>query len=201
MVDRALVFGTGTPQSYDQMTNEPRAITDVVVNSNDRVRFMTEETPIPMMSFGAKPFPDHSPRSPPYFTTNGASWLRTTPQQSNKASRTHNEGEHPAFSLAPPSKLCTRKDRGMRVEKMAKKPFQCSSSGCSHSYAHRQGLTRHSKDKHSPKKQCDFCDFKWPLGRRYLYSTHLQEEHPCTVPHQLVRLQLSADLGADEASD
>jgi hypothetical protein len=92
--DRVLFprFETDTPQSYDHMTNEFWAITDVVANSS---RFMTEETPNPMISYSAKPFP-HDTRSPTSFTTSGTSRLRpdSMPQESNKASRTHNEGDH-----------------------------------------------------------------------------------------------------------
>ena len=71
-------------------------------------------------------------------------------------------------------------DRGTWVEEMAKKPYQCGF--CSLSFSQRQGLTRHSKDKHSPRIQCEFCEkFTWSQGRLYLYRYHLEEEHPGIV--------------------
>src|SRR5258708_40214149 len=108
------------------------------------------------------------------------------PQESNDALRAHNVNKHPGTSpylffrlryaigqaadlnlvvssQGSPSQLCMRQDRGMRVEKMAKKLYRCSS--CAVGFAQRQGLTRHSKDKHSPKNRCDFCvDFTSPQG-------------------------------------
>ena len=60
---------------------------------------------------------------------------------------------------------------------MAKKLYQCNS--CYISFSQRQGLTRHTKDKHLPKKRCSLCvEFTWPQGRLYLYRRHIQEEHP-----------------------
>lgn len=67
----------------------------------------------------------------------------------------------------------------MRAEKTAQKLYQCAS--CCVIFSQRQGLTRHNKDKHEPKKRCDFCEFTWPRGRRYVYRGHLQEEHPDAV--------------------
>ncbi len=68
----------------------------------------------------------------------------------------------------------------MKVEKMAKEPYQCSS--CCVSFSQRQGLTRHNKDKHEPKERCSFCvEFTWSQGRRYVYRKHLREEHPDVV--------------------
>jgi hypothetical protein len=78
----------GSSLADDQISNES--------NLTDRVRFMSEETQIPMMTFGAKPFSDDSSCSSTSLTTSGGSRLRTMPhwQESNQASQTHDEGEH-----------------------------------------------------------------------------------------------------------
>lgn len=129
-VDRTLSFHTDTPQSRefavtatrvtfhdrlmassladDPTTNESRAITDVVASMGDLVCFMTEETPITSMQFGAKPFSDHSSYSPTSSTTSGALRVRTMHDESNRASPTHDEGEYlvlgrPAAILILPS--------------------------------------------------------------------------------------------------
>ena len=70
-----------------------------------------------------------------------------------------------------------RQDQSTREEEMTEKPYQCGI--CRVRFVQRQGLTRHRKDTHLPKKRCAFCvDFTWPQGRRYIYQKHLQEEHP-----------------------
>ncbi|KAH9010192.1 hypothetical protein EDB85DRAFT_1307126 [Lactarius pseudohatsudake] len=193
MVDRTLRdlfprFDTDSSQSLDlpltddQMTTELWATTDIVANSGDHERSMTEETQIPMMPFGAKSFlQEDRSCSPTSFTcsTGGAMKLRTMSQKTNQAAWTHNEGEHlPEVTFpTPPSQWFRPQDRGMRVKK---KQYQCSS--CYVSFVQRQGLTRHSKDKHKPKKRCGFCvEFTWPQGRRYIYRRHLREEHPGVV--------------------
>src|SRR6266702_4062321 len=88
--------GVGPPLTDTQMTNQAQAITDVVAYSSDHDRFMTEETQIQMMPFGARPFPDDGSSSPTSFkcSTGGATRLCTMPQDANQASRTHNKDEH-----------------------------------------------------------------------------------------------------------
>ncbi|KAI9443700.1 hypothetical protein BJY52DRAFT_1317031 [Lactarius psammicola] len=171
MADRALSklyprFDTDTPQSHDQMPNGSRTITNVVDNLSDHERSMTQGTQFPVMPFGAKPFPDDCSGSPPSFkhSTSGSTRLRTIPQEANRASQTLKKDEH--LASAP--------------GQMANKLYQCSS--CCVIFAQRQGLTRHSKDKHEPKERCSFCvEFTWSQGRRYIYQRHLQEEHPDVV--------------------
>ncbi|KAH8995878.1 hypothetical protein EDB86DRAFT_1070649 [Lactarius hatsudake] len=189
MADRTLRdlfprFDTNSSQTYlpltdDQMMTELWAATDIVANLGDHERSKTQ---ISMMPFGAKSLlPGDRSCSPTSFTcsTGSSMRLRTMSQETNQAAWTHNEGEHlsEASSPEPPSQLFRPQDRGMRVKK---KQYQCDS--CYVSFVQRQGLTRHSKDKHKPKKRCGFCvDFTWPQGRRYIYRRHLREEHPGVV--------------------
>ncbi|KAI9432545.1 hypothetical protein H4582DRAFT_1098998 [Lactarius indigo] len=169
-------------QTNDQMPNESRIFTDVVPNSSDHGRYKTEETQVLMMPFGAKLFPDECSYPPTSFkrSTSGSRRLRTKLQEANRASLTHKEGKHLASAPDPPPQSCTTQDRGMRVEMMAKKQYQCSS--CRAIFAQRQGLSRHRKDKHEPKNRCGFCTvFTWSKGRHYNYQRHLREEHPYAV--------------------
>ncbi|KAH9069425.1 hypothetical protein EDB83DRAFT_2518571 [Lactarius deliciosus] len=82
-------------QTDDQTLNESRVITEVVPNSSDHERYKTEGTQIPMMQFGAKLFPDDCSYLPTSFkcSTSGSRWLHTKPEEENRASQTHNEGE------------------------------------------------------------------------------------------------------------
>ncbi|KAH9171145.1 hypothetical protein EDB89DRAFT_1175953 [Lactarius sanguifluus] len=138
-----------------------------------------------MRLFGAKPLPDdcYYPPTPFKCSTSGSMRLHMKSEGANRASQTHNEGEHPrrlASAPAPPSILHTPQDRGMRVEKIAKKLYQCSS--CWVVFTQRQGLSRHRKDKHEPKNRCGFCEeFTWSKGRHYTYQRHLREKHPDVV--------------------
>src|SRR6266702_231450 len=90
------ILGVAPPLTDDQMMNQTRAITGVVAYSSDHEHFMTEETQIPMLPFGAKPLPDDCSSSPTSFkcSTSGATRLCTMPQDANQASRTHNKDEH-----------------------------------------------------------------------------------------------------------
>jgi hypothetical protein len=68
-------------------------------------------------------------------------------------------------------------DRGTSVEESGEKLYECSF--CRVSFAQPQGLRRHSKDIHSPKKRCEVCvKFTWSQGRSYVYRKHLEDEHP-----------------------
>ena len=81
-----------------------------------------------------------------------------------------------AFAPPSPPQSCMTPD-GTSVEESAEKLYECSF--CCVSFAQPQGLTRHSRDIHSPKRGCEFCvKFTWSLGRTYIYRRHLQEEHP-----------------------
>lgn len=133
----------------------------------DHGRKMSEGANIPMM-----PLSDVSSCTPTC-STSGAS----VPQEGNGMSRRKSECEHLASALGFPSQLFMIQDRGTMVEEMAEKPYQCSI--CRLSFSQRQGLTRHNKDTHLPKKRCAFCtNFAWSQGRRYIYRKHLEEEHP-----------------------
>ncbi|KAI9436351.1 hypothetical protein H4582DRAFT_469911 [Lactarius indigo] len=187
MADRTLRahfprFDTDSPRSYDQMTTELWVITDIVANSSDHER-CTTESQIPMIPFGAALLqPEDRSCSPTSFThsTGGAMRLRVMSQEINQASGTYNEGDHLPKVTSSPTPLLrsfTPRDQRMGVKD---KRYQCGS--CYVRFVQRQGLTRHSKDKHKPKKRCGFCaEFTWPQGRRYIYRRHLREEHPGVV--------------------
>lgn len=174
---------THTPQPQDQ-TNESQAITIVVAKSSasDRERAMAEDVHTPMISCDGIPL-SHDCSCSPTCSTSGDKVLNAIPQEANKSSQRHSQGE-PLVDLdlvlsstISLSQLFTTQDRSTGLEEMAEKPYQCRF--CRVSFAQRQGLTRHSKDMHSPKNRCDFCvKFTWPQGRRYVYRKHLQEEHP-----------------------
>ncbi|KAI9443696.1 hypothetical protein BJY52DRAFT_1420864 [Lactarius psammicola] len=173
------------PKSYYHMTDESRAITEVVADLGENERSMTEKPQTPMMPFGAKPFLDNCSCTPTC-STSSATRVRMVPQEANQVLQTYNEGEYlanldlVASAPAPLPKICIPEDRGMGVRKKAKKRYQCGF--CCASFSQRQGLTRHSKDKHGPKERCSFCvEFTWSKGRRYVYRRHLQEEHPEVV--------------------
>ncbi|KAF8268185.1 hypothetical protein EI94DRAFT_1204762 [Lactarius quietus] len=161
------------PQSHVQMTNGSRDISDSIFNWSDRKHSMTEEVQIPMMLFDAKLFPDKCSYTS---SSSGAMSLHTMPEEANRASQPLSEGEQlVASATKPPSQSCEPEDGGTT----AKKLYQCSSESCSARFSQRQGLMRHSKDKHSPKKRCDFCmEFTWSEGRRYVYQRHVQRKHP-----------------------
>ncbi|KAI0290647.1 hypothetical protein B0F90DRAFT_1784108 [Multifurca ochricompacta] len=80
-------------------------------------------------------------------------------------------------STTPPSlKGALPQNRGAKRKETARKPIKCSS--CGSRYKQKQGLNRHKRDKHKPKKRCDLClDFTWPEGRRYMYKDHVREKH------------------------
>ncbi|KAI9433808.1 hypothetical protein H4582DRAFT_1982673, partial [Lactarius indigo] len=184
-------FARDTNQIDDHILNESLVITDVVANSSAAERYKTE---IPMMPFGGKLLPDNCSYLPAPFrcSTSGSKRLRTKYQEADRAEPTHDKGGHLVASVpAPCLKSCTPQDRGMRVEKMAKGQYQCSSCGVI--FAQRQGLSRHRKDKHEPKNQCGFCkDFTWSKGRYYMYQRHLREEHPDAVQSPSVSVTLIA---------
>ncbi|KAF8265614.1 hypothetical protein EI94DRAFT_1735274 [Lactarius quietus] len=180
-------FDIDTAKSHNQ-TNESKAITDSMADWSDHKHSRTEEIQPPMIPFCATPFPEECSYTSSSFkcsttTTVDASRLHTMPQEANQASHTHNEGKHLASPTAPRSRLWAPKDRGMTCV-INKKPYQCSF--CCAGFSQRQGLTRHRKDKHSPKKRCDFCmEFTWPKGRHYIYQRHLQEKHPGVLSSSL----------------
>ncbi|KAI9436335.1 hypothetical protein H4582DRAFT_1966094 [Lactarius indigo] len=141
---------------WPEMTDDCRAFTDIIANSNYHERFMTLEEELSITPFGAVP---------------------------QEAIHTHSEGDHLVVSGSETlSQLRTQ--RGVKVENTTKKPYKCNS--CSLSFTQRQGLKRHSQDKHEPKQGCSFCaQFTWSQGRRYVYRKHLQEEHPGVVSPSL----------------
>ncbi|KAN0141093.1 hypothetical protein V8E53_000849 [Lactarius tabidus] len=160
------------PPIVEDQNNGSQAIAVAVGISRDERR-MTEEAHAPMMSFGGTPLSDDCSCSPTC-STRGATMLNATPQEANEASQRHSEGEHLG---GLDQALYTTPNRTTGVEEMVEKPYQCHF--CRVSFSQRQGLTRHSKDKHSPKNRCGFCvKFTWSKGRRYVYRKHLQEEHP-----------------------
>ncbi|KAN0141091.1 hypothetical protein V8E53_000847 [Lactarius tabidus] len=187
-------FDTDTPQSHDQTVNESRAITNTVTKSSDCQQSIPD-TRFPIMPFHAKPFPDDCSCSQLAFNCliRGATRGPSTLQDENQVPQAHGEDEHlVTFVPKPPSQLCsTPRDQGTSIEKMAKEMHQCSS--CCVSFSQSQGLTRHNKDKHEPKKRCDFCEeFTWPRGRRYVYRRHLLEVHPDEVVSPSMRETLIA---------
>ncbi|KAI9433806.1 hypothetical protein H4582DRAFT_2060498 [Lactarius indigo] len=185
-------FDSDTSQTDDQTPNESRVVTDVISNLSDHRRYKTEETQILMMPFGAKLECSYHPTSFKC-STSGSRRPSMKYKEASRASPIHKEGEHLGYAIRQaadldlvasaldlPSQSCTPQDGGMRVEKMAKKQYQCSS--CRAIFSQRQGLSRHRKDKHEPKNRCGFCTvFTWSKGRNYNYQRHLREEHPEAV--------------------
>ena len=146
------------------------------------------------------PLSNYCSCSPTCSASGATTRLNTMPRERSEASGRDSQGGHlgarssPYFSVhsqnsiekavdldrlvaSSPSQLFRGQDKSTRVEEMTEKPYQCNCCGLS--FAQRQGLTRHAKDTHLPKKRCAFCNnFAWPQGRRYIYRQHLQEEHP-----------------------
>ncbi|KAH9170763.1 hypothetical protein EDB89DRAFT_1907457 [Lactarius sanguifluus] len=102
MVDRTLRdlsprFDTDSPQSFDQMTTELRATTDIVANSDGHERSMTEETQVPMHAVWCQVV---STRGPSFFTNilhvldRRCHEALYNVSKTNQAAWTHNEGEH-----------------------------------------------------------------------------------------------------------
>ncbi|KAH8991495.1 hypothetical protein EDB92DRAFT_660417 [Lactarius akahatsu] len=53
---------------------------------------------------------------------------------------------------------------------------------CGISFSQRQGLNRHSRDKHAPRNTCHLCGtYEWSPGRRYMFIKHLERHHPEAV--------------------
>lgn len=50
---------------------------------------------------------------------------------------------------------------------------------CDVSFAQRQGLNRHNRDKHQPWNICPHCGvFEWSQARHYLFTKHVKKDHP-----------------------
>ena len=49
---------------------------------------------------------------------------------------------------------------------------------CVASYTRLSGLNRHHKDVHLPWISCDHCGLEFSSGRRYLFTRHLETDHP-----------------------
>ncbi|KAH9961140.1 hypothetical protein BGW80DRAFT_1463973 [Lactifluus volemus] len=85
-------------------------------------------------------------------------------------------------AAVPLSSGRTSLGRSPCVAEDTKGPYSCKA--CGKMYAQSQGLSRHRRETHGPKRLCAFCGaFKW--RRRYMLKRHLKSEHP--------------DLDADEA--
>lgn len=65
--------------------------------------------------------------------------------------------------------------RGVTVDQNPRR-HQCTM--CDADYSLVSGLNRHLTEKHIPWMSCDFCDFQYPLGRKYLLTRHLETDHP-----------------------
>ena len=65
--------------------------------------------------------------------------------------------------------------RGVGVDQQ---PHRHQCSMCDADYAGVSGLNRHHTEKHLPWMACDFCGFQYPLGRKYLFTRHLEKDHP-----------------------
>jgi DNA-directed RNA polymerase subunit RPC12/RpoP len=60
------------------------------------------------------------------------------------------------------------------------KKYRCHP--CDSTFAQKQGLNRHVKDKHLHQNLCPYCsDFAWSPGRSYRFSAHLRSEHPAAA--------------------
>ena len=87
-------------------------------------------------------------------------------------------------AVVPLSSGPTSPGRSPCVPEDTKGLYSCKD--CGKLYAQSQGLSRHRRETHGPKRLCVFCGaFKW--RRRYVLKRHLKNEHP--------------DLDADEALD
>lgn len=64
---------------------------------------------------------------------------------------------------------------GVTVDQYPRR-HQCTM--CDADYSLVSGLNRHFTEKHLPWMACDFCDFQYPLGRKYLLTRHLETDHP-----------------------
>ncbi|KAF8267343.1 hypothetical protein EI94DRAFT_1336984 [Lactarius quietus] len=55
----------------------------------------------------------------------------------------------------------------------------CKKPGCGAGFTQRQGLTRHRRGVHGPRRLCPHCrDFEWSPARKYALRDHYREEHP-----------------------
>ncbi|KAI0290648.1 hypothetical protein B0F90DRAFT_1920960 [Multifurca ochricompacta] len=87
----------------------------------------------------------------------------------------------PVCTTPPSLKGALPQNRGAKGNETAGNPFKCP---CGSRYEQQQGLNRHKRDKHKPKKRCDLCpDFMWPEGRRYIYKKHVREKHGLLYDH------------------
>ncbi len=72
---------------------------------------------------------------------------------------------------------------------------------CDVSFAQRQGLNRHRKDKHKPRKICRHCGiFEWSSARQYLFTRHLKKCRPgvgCKTPSPRARNDSAPDAPRD----
>ncbi|KAH9032162.1 hypothetical protein EDB85DRAFT_1274916 [Lactarius pseudohatsudake] len=82
----------------------------------------------------------------------------------------HQPANTVAFTTPPSGRVSARRNS---------KKYRCDIQGCTSAFAQRQGLNRHTKDKHSSLKPCLYCsDFEWSEGRSYLFKKHLKKMHP-----------------------
>lgn len=92
------------------------------------------------------------------------------------------EGRQPTFgqlgqtdqSTSTPS-ASIKPIQGVTVNQYRRR-HQCTM--CDADYSLVSGLNRHLTEKHLPWMACDFCDFQYPLGRKYLLTRHLETDHP-----------------------
>jgi len=70
----------------------------------------------------------------------------------------------------------------VQVYPLSLSPERSLCSLCGARFATRQGLNRHIRDMHSPRRVCPLCGvFEWSPGRRYLFTRHLKRSHPQVV--------------------
>jgi hypothetical protein len=75
----------------------------------------------------------------------------------------------------PTLSACSGPIQGVTVDRYPRR-HQCTM--CDADYSLVSGLNRHLTEKHLPWMACDFCDFQYPLGRKYLLTRHLETDHP-----------------------
>ena len=65
---------------------------------------------------------------------------------------------------------------------------------CDAGFTQKQGLRRHSKDVHGPRRLCPRCnDFEWSPGRKYTLKKHFEAVHPGAALPEFLQRQDTGD--------
>jgi hypothetical protein len=186
-IDARFLHGTLSPRGFPIARRNPIPQAEVLYDYQTSIHADATQVPIPASTAAVTASPAQL-----FNQTLGGCLLSRTPYSSSLASRgiiplsrTTYQPEGSGKStfrqlgqtdpVTPTLITSTGPIRGVRVDQYPRR-HQCTM--CDADYALVSGLNRHFTEKHLPWMACDFCDFQYPLGRKYLLTRHLETDHP-----------------------